>query len=120
MWDLFVRITCVCVCKRERERVWRLKTLKIEVFSRVAHDLASREVMHVLYTWLECEKSGQMETAMFRKCLAGKAFPRDTREIFCFARLSFLIHTFYAYTIYTHITHRCWEVLLRENPSHKP
>ena len=25
-----------------------------------------------------------------------------------------------AYTIYTHITHRCWGVFLRENPSHKP
>ena len=109
MWDLFVRImcVCVCVCEREREREWRLKALKIEVFSRVAHDLASREVMHVLYTWLECEKSGQMETAMFRECLTGKAFLRDTRKTFCFARLSFLIHTFYAYTIYTHITHRC-------------
>ena len=50
----------------------------------------------------------------------GKAFPQDTRETFYFARLSFLIHTFYAYPICTHITHRCWGVLLRENPSHKP
>ena len=50
----------------------------------------------------------------------GKAFPQDTRETFYFARLSFLIHTFCAYPICTHITHRCWGVLLRENPSHKP
>ena len=61
-----------------------------------------------------------METAMFREYLMGKAFPRDTRETFCFARLLILIHTFYAYTIYTHITHTCWGVLLRENPSQTP
>ena len=30
---------------------------------------------------------------MFHKYLMGKAFPQDTRETFCFARLSFLIHT---------------------------
>ena len=61
-----------------------------------------------------------METSVFRECLAGKTFPQDTRETFCFAKLSFLIHIFCAYTIYTHIIHRCWEVLLRENLSHKP
>ena len=75
--------------------------------------------MHVPYTWLECEKSGQIETAVFREYLEGKAFPRDTRKTFYFARLSFLIHYFCTYTIYTHITHRCWAVLLRENSSHK-
>ena len=107
-------------CVRERESVWRLKALKIEVLSPVACDLASREVMHVPCIWLECKESRQMETAVFRECLAGKAFPRGIRKTFYFARLSFLIHTFCAYTIYTHITHRCWGVLLRENPSHKP
>ena len=61
-----------------------------------------------------------MEIAVFCKCLTGKAFLRDTHEIFCFAELSFLIHTFCTHTIYTHITHRCWEVLQRENLSHKP
>ena len=76
--------------------------------------------MHVPCTWLECEELGQMETTVVREYLAGKAFLRDTRKIFCFAKLSFLIHTFCAYTIYTHITHKCWRVLLRENPSHKP
>ena len=61
-----------------------------------------------------------MEIVVFRKGLAGKAFPRDTRETFCFATLSFLIHTFCTCTIYTHIIHRCWGVLLRENLSHEP
>ena len=41
--------------------------------------------------------------------LMGKAFLRDTREAFCSANLSSLKHTFYAYTIYTHITHKCEE-----------
>ena len=57
------------ICKGsvwERERVWRLKALKTEVFSRVAYDLVSHEVMHVSCTWLECEESGQIETAVFR------------------------------------------------------
>ena len=62
----------------------------------------------------------RMETAVFHECLVGKAFLRDTCETFCFAKLSFFIHIFCAYTIYTHITHRCWGVLLRENLSHKP
>ena len=48
-----------------------------------------------------------METAVSREYLAGKAFPRDTRETFYLASLSSLIHTFCAYTIYTHITHKC-------------
>ena len=48
-----------------------------------------------------------METGVFREYLMGKAFLQDTYETFCFAKLLFLIHTFYAYTIYTHIAHRC-------------
>ena len=66
---------------------------------------------------LECEESGQMETAVSHEYLAGKAFPRDTREAFCSASLSILIHTFCVYTIYTHITHKYLRELLRENPS---
>ena len=62
----------------------------------------------------------RMETASFCECLAGKAFPQDTRETFFFAELSYLIHTFCTHTIYTPISHICWGVLLRENPSHKP
>ena len=61
-----------------------------------------------------------METTVSREYLAGKAFLRDTHETFYFARLSILIHTFCAYTIYTHITHKSWEVVLRENPSQTP
>ena len=62
----------------------------------------------------------RMEIAGFCECLTGKAFPWDTCEKFCFAELSYLIYTFFTHTIYTPITHRCWGVLLRENPNHKP
>ena len=55
---------------------------------------------------LQCKESSQMETAVSCEYLAGKAFPRDTHEAFCSAILSNLIHTFCAYTIYTHITHK--------------
>ena len=72
--------------------------------------------MHVPCTWLECEKLGQMETVVSHEYLTGKAFLWDTRETFYSASLSSLIHTFCAYTIYTHITHKCWVELLRENP----
>ena len=61
-----------------------------------------------------------METAGFRKCLTGKAFSWDTCETIYFAILSYLLHYNLTHTIYTIITHRCWGVLLRENPSHKP
>ena len=73
--------------------------------------------MHVPWTWLEYEESVQMETAVSREYLTGKAFPRDTREIFYSANLYYLIHTFCTYTIYTHITHKCDGELLRGNPS---
>ena len=75
--------------------------------------------MHLSCTWLECEESGQMERAVFHEYLKGKAFLRDTYETFCFASLYYLIHTFCTHTVYTHITHNCWRVLLRENPSKK-
>ena len=61
-----------------------------------------------------------METAGFRECLTDKAFPRNTCKTFCFAELSYLIHTICTHTIYIPITHRCWGVLLRENLSHYP
>ena len=52
--------------------------------------------------------------------LVSKAFPWDTSGTFYFANLSYLIHTSSIHTIYTPITHICWEVLLRENPNHNP
>ena len=76
--------------------------------------------MHVACTWLECKESGQMKTAMFHTYLAGKAFPQDTHETFYSSSLYYLIYTFCTYTIYTHVTHNYWGVLLKENPSQKP
>ena len=93
------------LCDRERvcedSSYWRLKR-----FSQVSRDLASRKVMHVPCTWLECEESVQMETAVSHEYLVGKTFLRDTCKTFCSARLYYLIHTFCTHTIYTHITHK--------------
>ena len=74
--------------------------------------------MCLAHDW-NAKSQDRMETAVFHECLVGKVFLRDTRETFCFAKLSFLIHTICTHTIYTPITHRCCGVLLRENPSHK-
>ena len=74
--------------------------------------------MYPTHDW-NVKSQDRMKTASFRECLTSKAFPRDIRETFCFARLSFLIHTICTHTIYTPITHICWEMLLRENLSHK-
>ena len=71
------------------------------------------------YDW-NAKSQDRMKTAGFRECLAGKAFPRDTRETVYFAILSFLLHYILTHTIYTIITHRCWDVLLRENLNYKP
>ena len=60
-----------------------------------------------------------MEIAVSREYLASKAFPRDTRETFCSAILSSLIHTFCTHIIYTHFTHKWIGEPLRENPSKK-
>ena len=76
--------------------------------------------MHVPCIWLECEESVQMEIAVSREYLAGKAFSWDTHETFYFVRLWYLIHTFCTHTIYTHIAHKCKGVLQRENPSQTP
>ena len=68
--------------------------------------------MHVPCTWLECEESGQDGDSWFSRV-------RLSHETFCFARLSIMIHSILTHTIYTTITHICWGVFLRENPSHK-
>ena len=95
-----------CVIERV---VWRLKHLKTEEgFTSILRLSIPRSISYVLHV-LECEESGQMKTAVSRWYLTGKAFSRDTREAFCSASLSSLIYTFYAYTIYTHITHKCEE-----------
>ena len=97
------------------ERVWRLKAKwRVKKFTWVAHEKPSREVKHVLSTWLEYKESWQMVTTGFRECLAGKVFQWDTRKIFCLANLSYLIHQASTHTIYTHITHILWGVLFRE------
>ena len=68
--------------------------------------------MHVPCTWLDCEESGQDGDSWFSRV-------RLSHETLCFARLSFMIHSILTHTIYTTITHICWGVFLRENPSHK-
>ena len=96
------------------ERVWRLKThWRSKEFSQVAREKPSRKVKHMLNTWLEWEESWQMVTADFCEYFAGKAFPWDTREIFCFAILSYLMHQVSTHTIYTHIIHILRRVLFR-------
>ena len=105
-----------CVIERV---VWRLKHLKTEEgFMGIWRLSIPRSISYALHM-LECEESGQMETVVSREYLAGKAFPRDTREAFYSASLFSLKHTFYAYTIYTHITHKYeesfWEKTLAKH-----
>ena len=112
-----VRFHCKgCVLERV---VWRLKHLKTEEgFAGISWLSISWSISCALHM-LECEESGQMETAVSREYLTGKAFPRDTRKAFCFASLSSLIHIFCAHTIYTHIIHKCeesfWEKTLAKH-----
>ena len=95
-----------CVIERV---VWRLKHLMIEEgFAGISWLSIPRSISCALHM-LQCKESSQMETVVSREYLAGKAFPRDTHEAFCSTILSSLIHTFCAYTIYTHITHKCEE-----------
>ena len=46
-----------------------------------------------------------MVIAGFHECLTGKAFLWDTREIFSFAIISYLLYYILTHTIYTIITH---------------
>ena len=74
-----------CVIERV---VWRLKHLKTEEgFTGISRLSILRSISCVLHV-LECEESGQMEIVVSRWYLAGKAFPRDTRESFYSASLS--------------------------------
>ena len=89
--------------------VWRLKHLKTEEgFAGISWLSILRSISCALHV-LECQELGQMETIVSRKYLTGKTFLRDTRKAFCSLNLSSLIYTFCAYTIYTHITHKCEE-----------
>ena len=113
----YVRFICKgCVRERACEDLRQLKTKVIFAgSSRVSFLRSDACTLHMTRM-----QRVRIETVGFCECLTGKAFLRDTRETFCFAKLSFLIHIFCTYTIYTHITHRCWRVLQRENPNHKP
>ena len=102
----------------ERERVCedsrQLKTKAVFVGSSQVGFLQSEAcALHMTGMW-------RVKTGWRQLVFASKAFRRDTRETFCFVELSYLIHTICTHTIYTPITHRCWRVLLRENPSHYP
>ena len=80
------------------ERVWRLKAKwRAKKFLRVAHVKPSSEVKHVLSTWLECEETWQMVIVGFCECLAGKAFPWDTRETIFFP----ICHIWYTKSLHT-------------------
>ena len=80
--------------------------------------LPTKWSMCLAYDW-NAKSPDRMETVSFRECLASKTFPQDTRETFYFAEVSYLMHIFCTHTVYTLITHICWKVLQRENPSHK-
>ena len=105
MWDFFVRVVCV------RESVKTQGKLK----SKEAFTGSSR----VAFLWSEAcaqhmTRIRRVVIVGFREWLAGKAFPWDTRETFCFAILSYLLHYFLTHTIYTIITHILRGVLFKE------
>ena len=98
------------------ERVWRLKAKwRAKKFSWIARKKPFHEVKHVLSTLLECEESWHMVTVSFSEYFTGKAFSRDTCEIFCFANLPYLIHQVPTHYIYPHIEMSAFQ---RENPNH--
>ena len=101
--------------------MWRLKAKwKARSFrDYLARSLPAKWSICPAHDW-NVKSQDRIVTAGFHECLADKAFPRDTRETFYFANLSYLIHTISIHTIYTPITHICWGVLLRENPNHNP
>ena len=102
MWAFIVRFVCEKECEDSK------------VFLRVAREKPSREVKHVLSTWLEWEESWQKVTAGFCECFVGKAFSRDARETFCFVNLSYLIRQVSTHIIYTHITYILKRVFFKE------
>ena len=118
LWDLFVR--AVCVWKRERVCEDSRQIKDWSVFagsSRVSIPRSDACALHMIGMQRVKDK---METTGFRECLIGKAFSWDTCETVRFAILSYLVHYILIHTIYSIITHRCWGVLLKKNPSDKP
>ena len=103
-----------------KERVWRLKQIEDwRVFVGSLRLSIPQNDACALYMTGMWKVKIDGDNCVLRVA-RGKVFPQDTHETFYFTRLSYLIHTFYTHTIYTIITKKCWGVLLRENPSHKP
>ena len=104
------------MCVREREcedsNNWSQKIS----CGYLATKLPAKWSMCLAHDW-NAKSQYRMKTAVSREYLAGKAFLWDIRETFCSVSLYYLIHTFCTHTIYTHITHKWYGVLLRENPS---
>ena len=111
-----------CVWERERvcEESRLLKTKGVSVSSSwVSFPRSDACALHM--TRMQRVRTGWRQlvfasVSRFCKCLAGKAFPRDTHETFCFAILSYLLHYILTHTIYTIIIHICWRVLLERKP----
>ena len=94
------------------EGVWRLKTtLKIKgVFAgNSREDFLRSEPCAQHITGMQ-----RVMTAGFHEYFAGKAFPRDTCETFCFTILTYLIYYVFTHTIYIIITHILRGVSFRE------
>ena len=118
LYPVFV-VWFVCKgCMLERERECEDSSNWSQKISRryLATKLPAKWSMCLAHDW-NVKSQYRMDTVVSREYLAGKAFPRDTRETFCSTSLYYQIHTFCTHTIYTHITHKWWGELLRENPS---
>ena len=85
MWDFLVRVVCERKCENSRQ------SEEQEVFAGSSQEAFSRSEACAYHDW-SVKSQDRMVTSGFRECLVGKAFPRDTRETFYFANLSYLIH----------------------------
>ena len=105
MWDFIVWVVCERECEDSRQH-WRSKE-----FLQVAREKTSREVKPCAQHMTGMQR---VMIACFCEYILGKAFLRDTRETFCFAILTYLLHYVFTHTIYTIITHILRGVLFRE------
>ena len=103
------------------ERVWRLKVnWRSKKFSWVAREKPSREVKHVLSTWLECEDHDRWWQLVF----ASVSLVRPSCKIpakhsilpICHIWYTRSLPTLYIPTLPTYVE----ECFQRENPSHYP